>query len=84
MARQIVGSARFLEVHLAADVVACEARDPKGLSRKSRAGQIPEFTGILAPYEGPSAPEVNLDTGALSVEASQQRLVDAVVPRLKA
>lgn len=83
MARQIVGADRFVEVHLAADVTACESRDPKGLYRKARAGQIPEFTGITAPYEDPLTPELRLDTGALSVESSLQRLVDAVVPRLK-
>lgn len=84
MARQIIGSGRFVEVHLAADISACEARDPKGLYRKARAGQIPGFTGISAPYEDPLAPEVKLDTGELSIEDSLQRLVKAVLPRLKA
>lgn len=84
MARQIVGTNRFVEAHLAANVMACEARDPKGLYRKARAGQIPEFTGISAPYEDPVAPEIKLDTGELSIETSLQRLVDAVLPRIKA
>lgn len=84
MARQIVGTGRFVEAHLAASVTACEARDPKGLYRKARAGQIPEFTGVSAPYEDPLAPEAKIDTGILSVEESLQTLVDAVLPRLKA
>ncbi len=74
MARQIVGADRFVEVHLAA---------PKGLYRRTYAEQTPQFTGITAPYEDPLTPELRLDTGALSVESSLQRLVDAVVPQLK-
>ena len=84
MARQIVGSGRFVEVHLAADVAACEARDPKGLYRKARAGQLPDFTGITAPYEASLSPELILDTGSLSIEESLRQMVEAVVPRLKA
>lgn len=83
MARQIIGSERFIEVHLSANVAACEARDPKGLYRKARAGQIPEFTGISAPYEDPLRPEIVLDTGAQSIEVSLQHLIGSVVPRLK-
>lgn len=82
MAREIVGAERFVETHLAADVAACEARDPKGLYRKARAGKLPEFTGISAPYEAPLRPEAVLDTGALSVEESIERLLGAVAPRL--
>ena len=50
-------------------------RDPKGLYKKARAGQIPEFTGISAPYEAPERPELVLDTGALSVEESVATLL---------
>lgn len=84
MARQIIGSGRFVEAYLAANVTACEARDPKGLYRKARAGKIPEFTGVSAPYEDPLAPEVKVDTGTLSIEYSLQTLLEAVLPRLKA
>lgn len=83
MARQIVGSARFVETYLATDIAVCETRDPKGLYRKARAGQLPGFTGISAPYEPPLRPEVRLDTGALSVEESLERLVGTVLPRLR-
>jgi adenylyl-sulfate kinase len=84
MARQIVGTGRFVEAHLAASVTACEARDPKGLYRKARGGQIPEFTGVSAPYEDPLVPEVKVDTGTLSIEDCVQSLLEAVLPRLKA
>ena len=82
LAREIIGTERFIETHLAADIAACEARDPKGLYKKARAGKLPEFTGISAPYEAPLKPEVVLDTGALSVAESIERLLEAVAPRL--
>lgn len=56
----------FVEVYLSADISVCEKRDPKGLYQKARAGKIADFTGISAPYHVPQAPDVELDTGALS------------------
>ena len=53
----------------------CEERDPKGLYKKARAGQIPEFTGISAPYEAPERPELVLDTGKLTVPESVAALL---------
>ena len=52
----------FLEVFCAADLEVCESRDPKGLYAKARAGDIPEFSGISAPYEAPTSPEIRVDT----------------------
>lgn len=66
-ARAIVGERRFLETFIDAPLDECERRDPKGLYAKARAGQIPEFTGVTAPYEPPELPELRLDTAALSV-----------------
>jgi len=74
-ARAIFGSGDFVEVHVDADVATCETRDPKGLYKKARAGEIPEFTGISAPYEAPEKPELVLDTAKLSVEESVGRLL---------
>jgi len=65
----------FLEVHLAASLEACEARDVKGLYAEARAGRRPGFTGIDDPYEPPEAPELRLDTGVQSVEESLAALV---------
>ena len=59
----------FHEIHVAADLATCEKRDPKGLYRKARAGQIQNFTGISAPYEAPTAPELVVDTGKNNLEA---------------
>ncbi|MCW8951373.1 MAG: adenylyl-sulfate kinase [Rhodospirillales bacterium] len=80
MAREAADE-NFCEVYLSADVEACEARDPKGLYRKARRGDIPDFTGISAPYEAPLSPEVTLNTGDLSVEESLERLLDYVSGR---
>lgn len=74
-ARALFGPGDFVEVHVSTSLDVCEARDPKGLYRKARAGQIPEFTGISAPYEAPERPELVLDTGALSVEESVATLI---------
>jgi len=73
--RALFPEGRFLEVHVACDLVTCQARDPHGLYRKAAAGEIPEFTGITAPYEPPEAPELTLDTGALSVDQALERLL---------
>jgi adenylylsulfate kinase len=74
-ARELHGKGDFLEVFVDADVATCEERDPKGLYKKARAGEIPEFTGISAPYEAPEKPELVLDTAKLSVEESVTALV---------
>ena len=73
-ARQAAGE-RFHELFIHADLAVCEERDPKGLYRKARAGEIGDFTGISAPYEAPDKPELTVDTGARSVE----HCVDEVV-----
>ena len=75
LVRSIHGPGRFVEVHVAASVETCESRDVKGLYKKARAGEIPEFTGISAPYEAPERPELVLDTNRQSVKESVDRLV---------
>lgn len=70
-----IGGAYFREVHVAADLETCEARDPKGLYRRARVGEIPEFTGVSAPYEAPEAAELVIDTGALAIDEAVAELV---------
>lgn len=60
--RQIVGTSQMLEVYVRCSLQECERRDVKGLYRRARAGEIPAFTGISAPYEVPQAPDLILDT----------------------
>jgi adenylylsulfate kinase len=75
LVRSIHPEGRFVEVHVAASVETCEGRDVKGLYQKARAGQIPEFTGISAPYEAPERPELVLDTNRQTVAESVSSLV---------
>jgi heme-degrading monooxygenase HmoA len=69
----------FIEVYAECGLEVCEQRDPKGLYRKARAGQIPEFTGISAPYEAPAAPELVVRTDRATVEECVARLVGYLV-----
>ncbi len=68
----------FHEIYVQADLSVCEERDPKGLYQKARRGEIPEFTGISAPYEAPAAPELEVDTDVLSEDESVERLLGYV------
>jgi len=67
MARKAAGS-HFYEVFLDPGLDACEARDPKGLYQKARAGEIPDFTGISAPYEEPIDPDIRLNTETMAID----------------
>ena len=77
-AREIIGDG-FVEVFVDTPLDVCEQRDPKGLYKKARAGEIQQFTGISAPYEAPTEPEISLKTADMPVEAS----VDAIVAKLR-
>ena len=74
-ARQAAADRPFFEVHVAASLATCERRDPKGLYRRARAGEIKHFTGIDDPYEPPEHPELAVDTGVLSVDAALNEVV---------
>jgi bifunctional enzyme CysN/CysC len=76
-ARRAAGEA-FREIYIEADLATCERRDPKGLYRKARAGEIPDFTGVSAPYEPPQSPELAVDTANRSIEDCVQEIVDYV------
>jgi len=65
----------FIEVFCDADLEVCERRDPKGMYRKARAGEIRGFTGIDAPYEPPARPELRLDTDRRPVEACVEEIL---------
>ena len=76
MARSIVGQDRFVEVFVDASCSVCEERDPKGLYRKARSGEIQHFTGISAPYEEPQAAEIVLKSDRQTIGGSVQVLFD--------
>ena len=73
--REIMADGDFLEVHVSADVETCESRDVKGLYKKARSGEIPNFTGISAPYEAPEKAELVVDSGAQTVEESVAQIL---------
>ena len=73
--RGLLEKNEFIEVYVKASLATCEERDPKGLYKKARAGEIKGFTGIDAPYEEPTSPEIVIDTDELSVEASAEEII---------
>ncbi|MBC8207529.1 MAG: sulfate adenylyltransferase subunit CysN, partial [Kiritimatiellaeota bacterium] len=77
-AREVIGDG-FVEVFVDTPLDVCEQRDPKGLYKKARAGEIQQFTGITAPYEAPATPEIVLTTADMPVEVS----VDVIVAKLR-
>lgn len=75
MVRNIVESGEFIEVFVNASLEVCEERDPKGLYKKARAGEIKNFTGIDDPYEAPENAELSINTGAKSLEECADEVV---------
>jgi bifunctional enzyme CysN/CysC len=73
----------FHEVYVRADLETCEERDPKGLYKKARSGEIPDFTGISAPYEAPDAPDLDINTAELSVEEAVEKLVNYIEEQIQ-
>lgn len=79
MARALSSDSDFVEVFVDAPLDVCEQRDPKGLYKKARAGSIPNFTGISAPYEPPENPEVHLHTESHDVKGCVDQLVEYLI-----
>ena len=75
-ARAIISNEDFIEIFVSADLSVCEARDPKGLYKKARAGEIKGFTGIDAPYEEPKNPELVIETDKFSINECANRIIE--------
>ncbi|WP_237416616.1 MULTISPECIES: adenylyl-sulfate kinase [Halomonadaceae] len=75
LVRNMFPAGEFIEVFMDTPLATCEERDPKGLYRKARSGEIHDFTGIDSPYEAPAHPEITLDTSNLSVDACVENLL---------
>jgi len=73
--RELLKKGEFIEVYLNASLAVAESRDPKGLYKKARAGEIQDFTGISAPYEEPIDPELVIHTGEQTVEQSVSTVI---------
>ncbi|HUC84832.1 MAG TPA: adenylyl-sulfate kinase [Candidatus Acidoferrales bacterium] len=82
-ARNLVPAGSFLEVFVNAPLAVCEKRDAKGLYRRARANEIPEFTGISSAYEPPQSPEMEVRTDILTVEESVAIIFEAVEKKLR-
>lgn len=80
-ARKIVPHGDFLEIFCDSPLEVCEDRDVKGLYKRARAGEIPEFTGISSPYEPPKAPELHVDTGGEPIERCVEQVSQLLVQR---
>ena len=80
-AKEIIGADSFIEVFLSTPLAECEKRDPHGLYRKARAGEIEGFTGISSPYEAPESADIEIDTSVCSVEVAVELLVREMVSK---
>ena len=78
--RTMVQPNDFIEIYCDSALEVCEARDTRGLYKKARAGQIPEFTGISSLYEIPSRPELKINTGGSELADCVQQVMDLVMP----
>jgi len=81
--RELLGEGNFIEVYCKAPLDVCESRDPKGLYKKARAGEIKGFTGIDDPYEEPLNPEVVIETDKLSPQEAAARLLELLIAQGK-
>lgn len=79
--RSMVPAGRFIEVYVDTPLSMCEQRDPKGLYAKARAGSIPNFTGISAPYEAPETPELRLVTAGRSIDDCAHEVITLLADR---
>lgn len=74
--RNLFESGEFIEVYLHCPIQVCEDRDPKGLYKKARRGEIPDFTGISSPYEIPNQPEITIETDRINIEQSVETILE--------
>jgi bifunctional enzyme CysN/CysC len=81
MARARVEDGEFIEIHVDTPLPLAEARDPKGLYKKARRGELKNFTGIDSPYEAPEAPELRIDTATLSPEQAAELVLSTLKQR---
>jgi bifunctional enzyme CysN/CysC len=79
MVRAMLPEGDFFEIFIDTPIAEAERRDPKGLYRKARAGEIANFTGISSPYEAPENPQIRIDTTKETPEAAAERIVETIM-----
>ena len=82
MARNIIGPNDFIEVYLSTPIEVCEQRDTKGLYKRARTGEIPEFTGVSAPFDKPENPDIEIDTNGRSVRECVDEIFEGIIERI--
>lgn len=80
--KKIIGEKDFIEIYCRCPVEICEMRDPKGMYKRAKAGEIREYTGISAPYEEPEDPDLIIDTHLLSLDESVERVFKLIGDRI--
>ena len=83
MAREIIGKDDFLEVFIDTPLEVCEQRDPKGLYKKARAGEIPNFTGISAPFEVPEHPFMAVKNDNPDIDQTVRNMLKKIIPKVR-
>jgi len=83
MVRLLVEADEFMEVFVDCPIEICEQRDVKGLYKKARAGEIPDFTGISSPFENPEHPEITIPTSACTIEDAAKLITNHVLKQIK-
>ncbi|WP_033828896.1 adenylyl-sulfate kinase [Bacillus andreraoultii] len=79
--RNLFNKDEFIEVYVHCPLSICEDRDPKGLYRKARNGEITDFTGITSPYEAPLHPEIMIDSSEVTIDESVQLIIDYLIDK---
>src|SRR6056297_545495 len=82
MARNIIGPNDFIEDYLSTPIEICEQRDTKGLYKRARTGEIPEFTGVSAPFDKPENPDIEIDTNGRSVRECVDEIFEGIIERI--
>ncbi len=81
--KRMVGAANFVEIFVNTSLETCEKRDVKGLYKKARSGEIPNFTGISAPYEAPENADIEINTETETIEESVLKIANQIKRKLK-
>jgi adenylyl-sulfate kinase len=82
LAKQIIGAEHFVEIYVNTPIEACEARDPKNMYKRARAGEISGFTGVNAPYEPPVAPDLTMGTSTDSPSECAGKMLSRLISRI--
>ncbi len=82
IAKQTIGPDNFLEVYVNTSLAICEERDPKGLYKKARVGEISDFTGISSPYEAPKKADIEIRTETESVNEAVDKIWKVIQPKI--